>query len=251
MKIKKILVSQPKPEIEKSPYFDLAEKYGLKIDFRPFIQIDPVSAKEFRQTKINLLDHTAIIFNSKTAVTHFFRLCEEMKITVPDNMKYFCISESTAFFLQKYIVYRKRKIFYGNGNILDLMEIIKKHAEEFFLVPCSDVHNDEIPDKLEKGRIKFTKTILYRTVNSNLSDISDFTYDILVFFSPREIPSLKQNFPKFRQKETKIAAFGPATCKAVKDAGLRLDIRAPLPEAPSMTMALDLFMKVYNRNLKK
>ncbi len=251
MKIKKILVSQPKPEIEKSPYFDFAEKYGLKIDFRPFIHIDPVNAKEFRLAKINLLDHTAVVFNSKTAITHFFRLCEEMKVVVPDSMKYFCISESTAFYLQKYIVYRKRKIFYGNGSIPYLMDIIKKHSEETFLLPCSDVHNDEIPDKLEKNKIKFTKTILYRTVNSNLSDILDFSYDILVFFSPREIFSLKQNFPKFKQKTTKIAAFGPATCKAVTDAGLRLDIQAPIPDVPSMTMALDLFMKVYNKALRK
>ncbi|MBI5217943.1 MAG: uroporphyrinogen-III synthase [Bacteroidia bacterium] len=229
----------------------MAEKYGLNIDFRPFIQIDPVSAKEYRQSKINILDHTAIIFTSKTAVTHFFRLCKEMKITVPDSMKYFCISESTAFFLQKYIVYRKRKIFYANGTVNDLMDYIKKHSEEFFLVPCSDVHKDEIPSLLEKLRIKFTKTILYKTISSNLSDLKDFHYDILVFFSPKDIPSLKKNFPKFKQRDTKIAAFGPATTKAVIDAGLRLDIQAPLPEAPSMTMALDLFLKNYNKNNKK
>lgn len=244
-------MSQPKPEIEKSPYFDLAEKYNFRIDFRPFIQIDPVGSKEFRLTKINILSHTAIIFNSKTAVTHFFRLCEEMKVTVPDNMKYFCISESTAFFLQKYIVYRKRKIFYGNGTIQDLIEIIKKHSEEFFLVPCSDVSNDEIPAKLEQLKIKFTKTILYRTVNSDLKDITDFSYDMLIFFSPIEIPSLKKNFPKFKQQDTIIGAFGPATCKAVKEAGLRLDICAPQPEAPSMTMALEMFLKNHYKNLKK
>ena len=252
MKIKRVLISQPKPETDKSPYFELAERYGLKIDFKPFIQIEPVTLKEFRETKITILDHSAIIFNSKTAVTHFFKLCEELKVTVPDDMKYFCISESTAFFLQKYIVYRKRKIFYGNGVMQDLIEIIKKHSEQYFLIPCSDVHKDDFATRLEQSKIKFTKTILYRTVNSDLSDLKkDFSYDILVFFSPNEIPSLKKNFPRYKQQETIIAAFGPAACKAVKDAGLRLDIPAPSKEAPSMTMALDIFLKNHFKNLKK
>lgn len=251
MKIKKVLISQPKPEVEKSPYFDLAEKHGLKLDFRPFIQIEPVNAKEFRQTKINILDFSAVIFTSKTAVTHFFRLCEEMKITVPDTMKYVCISESTAFFLQKYIVYRKRKISYGNGTINDLMELVKKHCDENFLVPCSDIANDDLPGRLELMKVKYTKTILYKTVSSDLSDIKEFDYDMLVFFSPKEVASLKQNFPKFKQKETKIAAFGPATQQAMKEARLRTDIKAPVPEAPSMTMAIDMFIKNYNKTLKK
>ena len=251
MRIKRILVSQPKPENGKSPYFDLAEKNNLQIDFRPFIQVEGIPAKEFRQNRIDILNHSAVIFTSKTAVDHFFRICEEVRVMVPDNMKYFCLSESTAFYLQKYIVYRKRKIFYGNGRFEDLLDLINKHHEETYLLPLSDAHNDDIPQILQKHCIKFTKAILYRTVCSNLSDISKLNYDILVFFSPSGIKSLLQNFPDFKQNDVKIASFGSSTAKAVRDAGLRLDIEAPKPEAPSMTMALDQFIQTYNKNNRK
>jgi len=250
MRIKKILVSQPKPENGKSPYFELAEKNNLQIDFRPFIQVEGLSAKEFRQNRIDILKHTAVIFNSKTAIDHFFRICEEMRITVPDSMKYFCISESTAYYLQKYIVYRKRKIFYGNGKIEDLMELVNKHNDGYFLVPLSDSHNEDLPNTLDKNNIRYNKAILYKTICCDLSDLSKLDYDILVFFSPSGIKSLFKNFPDFTQNDTKIASFGESTAKAVKDAGLRLDIEAPKPEAPSMTMALDLFIREYNKNNK-
>jgi len=247
LRIKTVLVSQPKPQTEKSPYFDLAEKYNLKIDFRPFIHVEGVPVKEFRQERINILDHTAVIFTSRTAIDHFFRICQEMRITVPDEMKYFCISESTAFYLQKYIVYRKRKIFFGEKRFEDLMEIIQKHKNEKFLVPLSDIHKQSIPDLLDKSKIKYTKAILYRTVSSDLSDLKDVNYDVLVFYSPSGIKSLLQNFPNFEQNETQIASFGPSTAKAVQDAKLRLDIQAPMPQAPSMTMALDQFVKKFNK----
>lgn len=243
MKIKSILVSQPEPETGKSPYFELAEKNGLKIDFRPFIQVEGISAKEFRQTRIHILDHSAVIFTSRTAVDHFFRISQELRITVPDSMKYFCISEATAFYLQKYIVYRKRKIFYADGRLTDLVNVMKKHKDENFLVPLSDIHKEEIPTLLDKEDYKYTKAILYRTVSADLSDLSDIKYDILVFFSPSGIKSLFQNFPDFEQNETRIACFGPATAKAVREAGLRLDIEAPSSQAPSMTMALELYIR--------
>ncbi len=250
MKIKKILVSQPKPTEVKSPYFDLAEANNVKIDFRPFIQVEGVNAKEFRKQKINILDHTAVIFTSRTAIDHYFKLSEELRIVIPDTMKYFCISEATAFYLQKYIVYRKRKIFHSTGKFADLVEVLKKHKDENFLLPLSDIHKQEIPTLLTKGKFKYTKAILYNTVSSDLSDIEASEYDILVFFSPSGITSLLQNFPNFEQKEIIIASFGPATAKAVKDAGLRLDIQAPMTQAPSITMALEQFIKKHNKEQK-
>lgn len=251
MRIKKVLVSQPNPNNGKSPFVELADKNNLQIDFRPFIQVEGISAKEFRQCRIDILKHSAIIFSSKTAVDHFYRICEEMRVNVPDSMKYFCISESTAYYLQKYIVYRKRKIFYGNGQFEDLMDLINKHRDENFLLPLSDIHKPEIPKILEKNKIQFSKAILYRTVCSDLSDISDLNYDVLVFFSPSGIKSLLKNFPQFKQEGVKIASFGSSTAQAVKDAGLRLDIEAPRPEAPSMTMALDQFIRDHNKTIKK
>lgn len=244
------MVSQPAPKTEKSPYFDLAKKYTLQIDFRPFIKVEGVNVKDFRQDRINIADHTAVVFTSRTAVDHFFRVCEEMRVCVPDTMKYFCISESIAFYLQKYIVYRKRKIFYGRSKFEELMDMIIKHREEHFLLPLSDIHKQEIPEALEKQKIKFNKAILYRTVSSDLSDLQNIDYDVLVFFSPSGIKSLLQNFPDFSQDKTKIAAFGPSTSRAVKEAKLRLDIQAPKPNAPSMTMALDQFIKKHNKNGK-
>ncbi len=249
LKIRKILVSQPKPLNDKSPYLELAERNNLKIDFRPFIQVEGIPAKEFRQDRIDILEHTGILFTSRTAIDHFFRIAEELRISVPDSMKYFCISESIALYLQKYIVYRKRKIFYGSNVFKDLVEqVISKHSHEKFLVPLSDIHKPEIPRILDKNKIKYTKAILYRTVSSDLSDLTNVNYDVLVFYSPSGIKSLFHNFPEFEQNNTKIACFGPHTAKAVKKAGLRLDIEAPSSKAPSMTMALENFIKEYNKN---
>jgi len=247
LKIKRILVSQPEPTSAKSPYFEFAERNNVKVDFRSFIQVEGVSAKEFRQTRVNILDHTAVLFTSRTAIDHFFRICNDMRITVPESMKYFCISEATAFYLQKYIVYRKRKIFYGDGQFSELVDIMKKHANEKYLVPLSHVHKPEIPQLLDAKGFKYTKAILYRTISSDLSDIKEVNYDILVFYSPSGIASLMKNFPEFQQNDIKIASFGPTTAQAVKEAGLRLDIEAPNPEAPSMTMALELFIKNQNK----
>lgn len=251
MKIKKVVISQPEPQNEKSPYMELAQKYGLKIDFRPFIHVEGVSSKEFRQQKINILDHTAVIFTSKTAVDHFFRICEEVRVTVPETMKYFCITESVALYLQKYIVYRKRKIFYGNNTFADLLEIMQKHKEEKYLLSLSDVHKPEIPKSLDKAKIKYTKAIFYKTVSSDLTDLKDdFPYEMIVFYSPNGIKSLHDNFPNFEQKEIVIGAFGTNTAKAVKDSGLRLDVMAPTPTCPSMTHAIDVFLKEYTKKTK-
>ncbi len=251
LKIRKILVSQPEPTPGSSPYNDLAIKHSLKIDFRQFIQVEGVPGRDFRKDRIQILEHTAIIFTSRTAVDHFFRIAMELRLTIPDNMKYFCISEATAFYLQKYIVYRKRKIFYGNGKFTDLIDILLKHKDEKYLIPLSDIHKDEIPVLLEKAKLPVTEAIMYRTVSSDLSDLKDVNYDMLVFFSPSGIKSLTQNFPDFEQNETKIATFGPATAQAVRDAGLRLDIEAPVPEAPSMPAALERFISEFNKNNSK
>lgn len=249
MKIRKILVSQPDPQNPKSPYHELAKKYNLKIDFKPFVDIEGLSAKDFRAQKINILDFSAVIFTSKTGIDHFFRICNELRTVVPDTMKYFCITESVAFYLQKYIVYRKRKIFHGNAKFQDLIDIIVKHKEDNFFVPLSEPHNAEIPDLLDKNGIKYTVGTLYRTISTNFSDM-DFDYDVIVFYSPSGIKALKENFPGFVQGEIKIAAFGPTTACAVEADGLRLDICAPNPKAPSMTMALDEFLKEHNKNSK-
>ncbi|MBZ0204705.1 MAG: uroporphyrinogen-III synthase [Flavobacteriales bacterium] len=243
MKIKNILVTQPAPTDERSPYFSLAKKFGLKIDFKPFIKVEPVPGQEFRQERISILDHTAIVLTSRNAVDHFFRMCKELRLTVPESMKYFCVSESVAYYVQKYIVYRKRKVFIGRLTFSDLMDVIKKHKSEKFLVPGSDIQKPEIPRRLDKAGVDYTNVVFYRTVASDLSDMRDVHYDMLVFFSPGGIESLRKNFPEYEQKNTVIAAFGPTTSKAVRDAGLRLDIEAPLPEAPSMTGAIELYLK--------
>jgi len=247
LSIKTILVSQPKPEGEKSPYYDLADKYKLKIDFRPFIQVEGIPALDFRQQKVNIPDYTAIILTSKTAVDHFFRIAEEIRFEVPDSMKYFCISEAIALYLQKYVTYRKRKIFFGKQTIEDLIDPIKKHKGEKFLLPCTDILRDKIPETLELGKIPFTKAMLYRTVAADLSDLEEVFYDMLVFFSPGGIESLIKNFPNFKQNSTVIAAFGPTTANAVIKNNLRLDIHAPQPQAPSMTAAIEQFVKEYNK----
>ena len=246
-KVKSILVTLPKPETEKSPYFDLAKKYNLKIDFRSFIHVEGVPAKDFRKEKINLADYTAVVFTSRNAVDHFFRICEEMRFEVSVNLKYFCISESTALYLQKYIQYRKRKIFFGKQTAADLAEVLKKHASEKFLYPCSDVATEDTMNFLQKNGYDVTPAVLFRTVVSDLSDLADVFYDILAFFSPSSIQSLYTNFPNFLQNNTRIATFGLNTQKAVADNGLIVDIAAPNPEAPSMIMALENYIKKSNK----
>ncbi|MEQ8908196.1 MAG: uroporphyrinogen-III synthase [Vicingaceae bacterium] len=247
MKVKTILVSQPEPESEKSPYFDLSENCKVKVDFRPFIHVEGVDSKEFRKQKVNLADYGAVIFTSRNAVDHFFRIAGEVRHTVPDSLKYFCISESTAYYLQKYVVYRKRKIFHGRQKIADLIPLIKKHKKEKFLLPSSDILKQEIPDTLVENNIDFTKAMLYRTVCSDLSDLENVNYDVLVFFSPAGITSLYENFPNFKQNDTRIAVFGATTAKAAEKAGLKINIAAPKPEAPSMTMALEQYIKKNNK----
>ncbi|MCD4769323.1 MAG: uroporphyrinogen-III synthase [Bacteroidales bacterium] len=250
MKIKSILVSQPEPQNPKSPYYELARKYNLKIDYRPFIEVVGVSSKEFRLQKINILDFTAVIFTSKTAIDHFFRICDELRITVPDAMKYFCVTENVAFYLQKYIVYRKRKIFHGKAKFQDLVTIINKHKEDKYFVPLSIPHKAEIPELLDANNIEYKIGNLYKTISADLSDLADVYYDILVFYSPSGPKSLLENFPDFKQNNTRIAAFGPTTANSIRSIGLRLDIDAPNPQAPSMTMALDNFIQA-NRKEKK
>ena len=247
-KVKSILVTQEAPTDPTSPYLKITEKYSIKIDFRPFIQVEAVPVKEFRKQKIEILNYTAIIFTSRNAVDHFFSICRELKIEMPPDMKYFCISEQTSNYLQKYIVIRKRKIFTGLKDTRDLMEIIRKHKNEKFLFPCSDIRKNDIPDFLRENNYHFSEAITHHTVAANLSDLKEVFYDILAFFSPSGIHSLFTNFPDFKQNNTRIAAFGPATAKAVKDAGLILDIEAPLPNAPSMTGALELYIKKANQS---
>jgi len=242
-------VSQPEPNNPKSPYFELAKKHNLKIDFKQFIQIEGIPAKDFRQQKINPTDYTAVVFTSKTAIDHFFRICDEMRLTVPDTMKYFCITENVAFYLQKYIVYRKRKVFHGKAKFEDLIDIIVKHKEETYLVPLSEPHNTDIPDLLTKQGVNYIVATMYRTISAGF-DGKELDYDLLVFYSPSGIKSLKENFPSFVQGDIKIAAFGPTTAEAVTNEGYRLDIQAPNPKAPSMTMALDCFIHDFNRNNK-
>ncbi len=249
MKIKSILVSQPKPsDVEKSPYSDLAKKFNISIDFRPFIKLEGITAKEFRKDRINILDYTAVIFTSRHAVDHFFRICKEMRIEVPDTMKYFSISESTAYYLQKYVQYRKRKVFHSKENFANLVELIKKHKTEKFLLPCSDIHKQEISNMLEENKIQHKKAVIYRTLASDLSDLKIEDYDMLLFFSPSGIKSLLKNFPKYKQNNTMIGAFGPSTARAVTDAGLKLNIAAPSKTAPSMTMAIEEYLQ---KELKK
>jgi uroporphyrinogen-III synthase len=245
-KVKSILVTQDPPTDPNSPYLKLAEKYNLKVDFRSFIQVEPVPLKEFRKQKIEILNHTAIIFTSRNAVDHFFTICKELKIEMPPDMKYFCVSEQTSNYLQKYIVIRKRKIFTGLKTAQDLFEILKKHKNEKYLFPCSDIRKNDIPDFMRDNGFDFTEAIIYHTVASDLSDLKDVFYDILAFFSPSGISSLQVNYPDWKQNNTRIAAFGPTTAKAVRDAGLILDIEAPLPNAPSMTGALELYIKKAN-----
>ena len=243
MNIKSILVSQPKPKNDKNPFHDLANKHALKVDFRSFIHVEGVPSKDFRQQRIDLSNYSAVIFTSRMAIDHYFRMAKETRFTVPDQMKYFCVSEAVAYYLQNYVVYRKRKIFHGKQTFKDLMELVVKHSGERYLVPCSDIQRKNIPDQLEKNQINFKNATLYNSVCSDLSDLKDVKYDVLVFYSPSGIQSLIKNFPKFEQNDTKIAAFGPTTVQAAEKAGLRIDIKAPMPGVPSMTMAIEKYIK--------
>ena len=246
-KVKSILVTLPKPDSEKSPYFDLAKKYNLKIDFRSFIHVEGVSAKDFRKEKINFAEFTAVIFTSRNAVDHYFRICEEMRYDVPSDMKYFCISETIALYLQKYIQYRKRKIFFGKQTAADLADLLKKHTTEKFLYPCSDVAAEETQRFLSENGYDFKPAVLFHTVCSDLSDLAEVFYDVIAFFSPSSIHSLFINFPDFKQNNTRIAAFGVSTHKAALEHKLILNIPAPTPEAPSMTMAIEQYIKQANK----
>jgi uroporphyrinogen-III synthase len=248
--VKTILISQPKPsDPVKNPYNELAEKYSLNIDFHKFIKVEGVPARDFRKDRVNILNHSAVIFTSRNSVDHFFRICKEMRVEVPDSMKYFSISESTSYYLQKYVQFRKRKVFHGQQNFKDLLEIIKKHKDEKFLLPCSDIHKQSLPKLLEDNKVKFTKAIIYRTLASDLSHLKISEYDMIIFFSPSGVKSLIKNFPEYNQGDTRIGVFGPATAKAVKDAGLKLDLNAPTKTAPSMTMALNQFIeKLHKKN---
>lgn len=244
-KVKTILVSQPKPE--RSPYYHLEEKWGIKIDWRQFIHVEPVTEKEFRKNRIRPDEHTAIIFTSKLSIEHFFRLCEEMRVKMSMQTKYFCLSEAIANYLQKFIIYRKRKVFVGTRKIVDLQSSFNKHNTEKFLLPCSNLGAKEVVSFLKENELDFQEAMMYRTVASDLSDLSDVTYDVLVFFSPLGIESLYENFPDFKQNNTRLAIFGNSTNKAVVDRGLTTNIMAPTPESPSMSMALENYLKKSNK----
>lgn len=247
MKVKTILISQPEPNSEYSPYAELEEKQRVKIDFIPFIHVEGVSSKDIRQQKIDLSHYSAVILTSRNSVDHFFRIAEEMRFKVPDTLKYFCLSEAVAFYLQKYVVYRKRKIYVGKRTFAELSPYIKKYKNEKFLLPASDMLKPDVPKTLNKLGVDWKQGIFYKTVVSDLSHLRDVYYDILVFFSPTGIKSLFENFPDFEQKDTKIAVFGNTTVKAAKDHGLVVNIHAPTPETPSMTMALQKYIKETNK----
>ena len=239
--IKKILVSQPKPASDKSPYYDIAKESEVELVFRPFIKVEGITAKEFRHQKVNILDHSAVVFTSRHAIDHFFKLAKEMRLNIPEDMKYFCVTETIALYIQKYVQYRKRKVFFGStGKIQDLVPTMVKHKSEKYLVPLSDVHNDDVKNLLDSKKLQHTECFMYRTVSNDFTEeeVKNFDYDMLIFFSPSGIESLTKNFPDFKQGKIAIATFGPTTAKAAKDAGLRLDIEAPSEKYPSMTGAL-------------
>jgi len=245
LSVKKILITQPKPEGTKSPYFDLAAKYGLTLDFQPFIKVEGIPAKDFRKQKIDISLFSAVIFTSRNAIDHFFRICEEMKVSVSQDTKYFCITESVALYLQKFILYRKRKVFYGaDGLNKSLFDVINKHKDnEKFLYPCSESFDSEITNWLKSHHCEFATPVLYKIVSNDIKEVIAKNYDIICFFTPGGIKSLIENFPKYKQNSTKIAAFGENTIKAVEEAGLALDIKAPLPQSPSMVTALENYLK--------
>jgi uroporphyrinogen-III synthase len=242
--VKKILITQPKPEGEKSPYFDLAKKHGVTLDFHPFIVVEGVDAKEFRRQKIDVASYSAVIFTSRHAIDHFFRVCAEMKVNVSQETKYFCITEAVALYLQKFILYRKRKVFYGaDGTNKSLFDVINKHKDnEKFLYPCSESFDSDITNWLKANKCGYATPVMYRIISNDVKEVVDRKYDIICFFTPGGVKSLLENFPKFKQNGTRIGAFGANTTKAATDAGLVLDITAPQPKAPSMVSALELYL---------
>ena len=245
--IKKILVSQPNPSSERSPYYDIAERMNVEIVFRPFIKVEGITPKEFRAQKISILEHTAVVFTSRHAIDHFFTLCKEMRVVIPEDMKYFCITETVALYIQKYVQYRKRKIFFGEtGKIDDLIPLMAKHKSEKYFIPISDVHTSQFGAMLDAKKLVHSEGIMYRTVSNDFQEGEPFDYDLLIFFSPSGIQALLKNFPNFKQDKISIGTFGPATAKAVQDAGLRLDFGAPSPEYPSITSALAAYVKKVN-----
>ncbi len=245
--IKKILVSQPKPSSDKSPYYDIMRKHDVELVFRPFIKVESLTPREFRAQRVNILDHTAIIFTSRYAIDNFFLLCQEMRVEIPENIKYFCITETISHYIQKYVQYRKRKVFFGEtGKVGDLMPLILKHKNDKYFIPQSDVHSNEFTDMLDAKNINYTCGVMYRTVSTEFDKEELSGYDMMVFFSPSGIQSLLKNCPDFAQGDTAIATFGPATAKSVEEAGLRLDLQAPTPEYPSITSALDAYLKKNN-----
>ncbi len=248
MKIKNVLVSQPRPESEKSPYFDIARNYKVNLEFKQFIKVEGLSAIEFRKQRIDLSQYSCIILNSRNAVDHYFRIANELRFTVPEKNKYFCLTEAVALYLQKYIVYRKRKIFFAQQSIEELAEPIRKNKEEKFLFPCSDKHTDKITEFLDLNKINYTKGIFYKTVSSDMTSVKIKDFDLILFFSPHGVQSLFDNFPDYQQGEQKIGVFGVITYQAAIAKGLRVDLVAPMPHAPSMTMALEWFIRETNKN---
>jgi uroporphyrinogen-III synthase len=248
--IQTVLITQPRPESEKSPYFELERKYQVKLDFCPFIIVEGVPGKDFRKQKVEITDHTAVIFNSRNAIDHFFRIVDELKIKISPEMKYFCITEAIALYLQKFIVYRKRKIFYGeDGTVTSMLEVIAKHkSREKYIVPVNDICRNEILECLNKNHLFYTEAVLYKTVCADVKDLLAKNHDMIVFFTPGGVKSLFENQPGFKQNGTIIGAFGPITTKAVEDAGLDLQIKAPMPNAPSMVAAIDLFLNQLTRS---
>ena len=246
-KVKTILVSQNKPESGKSIFDDIAAKLKLKVDYRSFIQVDPIPGKDLRRKKLNILSHTAIIFNAKNAVDHFFRVVEELRIELPIDLKYFCMNEGIGLYIQKYTVMRKRKVFFPKTNLeSDFFNLILNHKTEKFLFPCSDIRKSTIPDFFEKNKLQFVESIMYKTVSADLSDLEDVFYDIIVFFSPADIKSLYENFPDFKQNKTRLAAFGESTHRAIAEKGLVINIPAPTKEFPSIVSAMEAYIKKVN-----
>lgn len=246
--VKKILISQPRPTSEKSPYFEIEKKYGVQLVFHPFIKVECLTAREFRQQKVQILDHTAIVFNSRHAIDHFFTLCKEMRIAIPETMKYFGISEMVSLYIQKYVQFRKRKVFYPtSGKLADLIALMAKHKTETYLVPQSDVHSDELHKMAEAKKLQVRECVMYRTLSNDLPSDTPFDFDMVVLFTPAGVESLLKNVPNFKETQAKLACFGKSTAKAIEEAGLPLELEAPSVKAPSITGSLELYLEEHNK----
>lgn len=246
--VKKILISQPRPTSEKSPYFEIEKKYGVQLVFHPFIKVECLTAREFRQQKVQILDHTAIVFNSRHAIDHFFTLCKEMRIAIPETMKYFGISEMVSLYIQKYVQFRKRKVFYPtSGKLADLIALMAKHKTETYLVPQSDVHSDELHNMAEAKKLQVRECVMYRTLSNDLPSDTPFDFDMVVLFTPAGVESLLKNVPNFKETQAKLACFGKSTAKAIEDAGLPLELEVPSVKAPSITGSLELYLEEHNK----